>query len=98
LGGTLLQKNPKAFNPRATRGAERRTPLDLATTYHGIERVGDVLSGLSNWMEEHEYVSVQRMQGSMSQKNVDEPAVFEGAYYVKIVHSRRPDPTGRLHF
>jgi dihydroorotate dehydrogenase (fumarate) len=54
--------------------------MDLATTYHGIERVGDVLSGLSNWMEEHEYVSVQQMQGSMSQKNVDEPAVFVRAY------------------
>ncbi len=65
---------------------------------HGIERVGDVLSGLSEWMEEHEYVSVRQMQGSMSQKNVDEPAVFERVNYLKILHSWRPDPTGQLHF
>ena len=26
------------------------------------------------WMEEHEYESVQQMQGSMSQKNVASPA------------------------
>jgi dihydroorotate dehydrogenase (fumarate) len=65
---------------------------------HGIERVGDVLSGLSEWMEEHEYVSVRQMQGSMSQKHVDEPAAFERVSYLKILHSWRPDPTGQLHF
>jgi dihydroorotate dehydrogenase (fumarate) len=65
---------------------------------HGIGRVGDVLSELSKWMEEHEYVSVRQMQGSMSQKNVDEPAVFERVSYLKILHSWRPDPTGQLHF
>jgi dihydroorotate dehydrogenase (fumarate) len=65
---------------------------------HGIERVADVLKDLSQWMEEHEYESVRQMQGSMSQKNVDDPAAFERVYYVKSVYSWRPDPTGRLHF
>jgi dihydroorotate dehydrogenase (fumarate) len=65
---------------------------------HGIERVGDVLSGLSEWMEQHEYDSVRQMQGSMSQRKVEEPAAFERVGYLKILHSWRPDPTGQLHF
>jgi dihydroorotate dehydrogenase (fumarate) len=72
--------------------------MTSALLRHGIERVADVLSELRKWMEEHEYVSVRQMQGSMSQKNVDDPAAFERVYYVKIVHSWRPDPTGQLRF
>jgi dihydroorotate dehydrogenase (fumarate) len=48
------------------------------------------------WMEDHEYESVVQMQGSMSQQNVLEPAVFERANYMKVLHSWRPDPTGQL--
>ena len=45
-------------------------------------------------MEEHEYESVAQMQGSMSQRNVAEPAAFERANYVKVLQSWRHDPTG----
>jgi dihydroorotate dehydrogenase (fumarate) len=36
------------------------------------------------------------MQGSMSQKNVAEPAAFERANYMKALASWRSDPTGTL--
>ena len=63
---------------------------------HGIERVADVLKGVKQWMEDHEYVSIEQMQGSMSQKHVADPAAFERANYMRVLHSWRPDPTGRL--
>jgi dihydroorotate dehydrogenase (fumarate) len=47
-------------------------------------------------MEEYEYESVAQMQGSMSQRNVAEPAAFERANYMKTLSSWRPDPGGRL--
>lgn len=62
----------------------------------GIGRVKDILGDLANWMEEHEYESVRQMQGSMSQIRCPEPAAFERANYMKVLHSWRPDPTGKM--
>jgi len=62
----------------------------------GVGRITDLVTELSTWMEEHEYQSVQQLLGSMSQKNCAEPAAFERANYMKVLHSWRPDPTSRL--
>lgn len=53
----------------------------------GIERVPELLNEISTWMEEHEYVSINQMKGSMSQKAVAEPAAFERANYMKVLSS-----------
>jgi dihydroorotate dehydrogenase (fumarate) len=34
----------------------------------GISRLAQMLEELKDWMEEHEYVSIAQMQGSMSQQ------------------------------
>ena len=34
-------------------------------------------------MEEHEYESVRQMQGSMSQKNCEDPFAFERSQYMR---------------
>ncbi|MGD8778029.1 MAG: dihydroorotate dehydrogenase-like protein [Ignavibacteria bacterium] len=54
---------------------------------NGTGRVADVLDGLTQWMEENEYQSIEQMKGSMSQKSVEEPAAFERANYMKTLHS-----------
>ena len=61
---------------------------------NGVGRIGEMVTGLKRWMEEHEYESVKQMQGSMSQVKVAEPAAFERANYMKSLESWRPDPTG----
>jgi dihydroorotate dehydrogenase (fumarate) len=38
-------------------------------------------------MEVHEYESLDQMRGSMSYRNVPDPAKFERANYVKVLHS-----------
>ena len=53
----------------------------------GVYRINEILGALVEWMEEHEYESVKQMQGSMSQQNIAEPAIFERANYMKILHS-----------
>lgn len=63
---------------------------------NGIPRIGQILEGMVQWMEEYEYESVVQMQGSMSQKNVGEPAAFERANYMKMLSSWRPEPGGKL--
>jgi dihydroorotate dehydrogenase (fumarate) len=60
---------------------------------NGVHRIGEVVEGIRLWMEEHEYSSVEQMQGSMSQQNVAEPTAFERANYMKELQSWREDPT-----
>lgn len=54
---------------------------------HGSNRAGVILEEMYGWMEEREYVSVDQMKGSMSQKAVAEPAAFERANYMKVLSS-----------
>ena len=63
---------------------------------NGPRRIAEMVDGLRVWMEEHEYESIEQMQGSMSQQNVAEPAAFERANYMKVLASWRPDPTGAM--
>ena len=63
---------------------------------NGVGRIGEIKAEMTRWMEEREYVSVEQMQGSMSQINVADPATFERANYMKVLHSWRNDPTGVL--
>jgi len=54
---------------------------------NGIERIDEILMDLERWMEIHEYKSIKQMQGSMSQRHVEDPAEFERANYVKTLYS-----------
>lgn len=54
---------------------------------HGIGRASEILESIQIWMKEHEYDSIEQMQGSMSQKAVTNPAAFERANYMKVLSS-----------
>jgi dihydroorotate dehydrogenase (fumarate) len=58
-----------------------------AVLKHGPGLVSDLLYGLRTWLEEKEYVSVEQMKGSMSQRNCADPAAFERANYIKTIQS-----------
>jgi len=60
--------------------------------HNGERSVGPLLNSLEVWMNDHEYASIQQMQGSMSQKSVKEPAAFERANYMKVLGSFRDLP------
>jgi dihydroorotate dehydrogenase (fumarate) len=53
----------------------------------GVSRLTAISDDLSRWLDEHEYESIAQMQGSMSQRNVAEPAAFERANYIKMLQS-----------
>jgi dihydroorotate dehydrogenase (fumarate) len=56
---------------------------------HGIEQIKVIERDLVTWMEEHEYVSIQQLRGSLSQKNSPDPSAFERAQYTRAI-SRLP--------
>lgn len=63
------------------------TMMCSALLKHGPDHITKVLKDLERWMTENEYISVQQMKGSMSQKSVADPAAFERANYMKSLHS-----------
>ncbi len=54
---------------------------------NGIGRITQILDGMKKWMEEKEYSSIDLMKGSMSQRNIAQPAAFERANYMKTLQS-----------
>ena len=61
--------------------------LTSALLEQGIGYLKTLETGAREWLEEHEYNSIEQMQGSLSQKNVAHPAAFERANYVKVLNS-----------
>ena len=52
---------------------------------HGIDHIGVIEREMREWMEEHEYESVEQLKGSMSQKNCPDPSAFERAQYMRAL-------------
>ena len=61
--------------------------MTSALLKHGIDHLRTVLGELTAWMEEHEYESIQQMQGSMSRRAVSNPAAFDRANYMRVLSS-----------
>lgn len=54
---------------------------------NGISHLRYIELGLADWMEKHEYESVEQMKGSMSQLRCPDPSAFERAQYMRAVKS-----------
>ena len=54
---------------------------------NGVSHLRYIEDGIVDWMEQHEYESVQQMKGSMSQIRCPNPSAFERAQYMKAVKS-----------
>jgi dihydroorotate dehydrogenase (fumarate) len=72
---------------KAVMAGARVTMMTSALLSRGVEHLDTVLRDLLSWMEEHEYESISQMCGSMSQRNVPNPAAFERANYIRVLSS-----------
>ncbi|RPJ34820.1 MAG: dihydroorotate dehydrogenase-like protein [Verrucomicrobiaceae bacterium] len=52
---------------------------------YGPSHIGSLINGLRQWLEEHEYESVDQMRGSMSLRNCPDPTAFERANYLRVL-------------
>jgi dihydroorotate dehydrogenase (fumarate) len=62
---------------------------------HGVQQIGVIEREMVAWLEEHEYESVVQLQGSLSQKNCADPAMFERAQYMRALSSYPLPPINR---
>jgi dihydroorotate dehydrogenase (fumarate) len=63
------------------------TMVCSALLRHGPRRIREILTGVTQWMVDHEYASLEQMRGSMSHKSVADPSAFERANYMKALNS-----------
>ncbi len=63
------------------------TQVVSALLKNGIEELNVMRTEICEWMEEHEYESIEQMKGSMSARSVANPAAFERANYMKTLNS-----------
>lgn len=61
--------------------------MTSALLQNGIEHASRVLDDLTRWMDEHEYDSIQQMQGSMSYRSAPNSAAFERGNYMRVLSS-----------
>ncbi|HZU29108.1 MAG TPA: dihydroorotate dehydrogenase-like protein [Bryobacteraceae bacterium] len=64
--------------------------MTSALLKRGIDYLAHVHADLLTWMEEHEYVSIRQMQGSMSQRSVSNPGAYERTNYMRVLSSYSP--------
>ena len=61
--------------------------LVSALIAQGPRHIRTLVQELTEWMEKHEYVSLEQMQASMSLQRCPDPAAFERANYMKVLQS-----------
>jgi dihydroorotate dehydrogenase (fumarate) len=52
---------------------------------HGPAHLGKLRDGVREWLDARGYASVAQLRGSMSQRRVSDPSVFERANYVQAI-------------
>jgi dihydroorotate dehydrogenase (fumarate) len=60
---------------------------------HGIGHIRVLEREMREWMEEHEYESIEQIKGVVSQKNCPDPTAFERAQYTRALHSYPRSPS-----
>lgn len=60
-----------------------------ALLMHGPDRLSQIRDGFRNWLVDHEYDSLEQMRGSMNLSRSPDPAAFERANYMQVLHSWR---------
>jgi dihydroorotate dehydrogenase (fumarate) len=72
---------------KAVMAGAHAVQLVSALLQHGPERLNTMRAEMIHWMEEHEYHSLSQMQGSMNLMRCPDPAAFERANYMRVLHS-----------
>ncbi len=54
---------------------------------HGSDHIRVIEREMGEWMEDHDYESIEQIKGIMSQKNCPDPTAFERAQYTRALKS-----------
>jgi dihydroorotate dehydrogenase (fumarate) len=74
---------------KALMAGARATMLASELLQHGTGRIGEIVTEMTGWLEDHGYASVTQMIGSMSERHLSDPSAYERANYMKVLDSWR---------
>jgi dihydroorotate dehydrogenase (fumarate) len=63
------------------------THMCSALLQNGPSHITTTLQQLTQWLDEHEYESVQQLKGSISRQHAIDPAAYERANYITVLDS-----------
>lgn len=63
---------------------------------HGIPFLTHMLDEIETWMQIRKFETISQWQGKMSQKNVEDPSLFERANYIKLLKGYKIPPIDAL--
>ena len=66
------------------------TMMASALLERGPEYLGVVLGEVAEWLDAHDYHSVEQARGSMSQRSVPDPSTFARVQYMRALTSYTP--------
>ncbi len=66
------------------------TMLCAALYKYGPDHIAKLQQDLIQWMDDHEYESLDQMRGSMSMEKVSDPGAFARANYIKMLKEFQP--------
>jgi dihydroorotate dehydrogenase (fumarate) len=72
---------------KAVMAGAHAVQMVAALLVHGPMHLAKVRRGLSHWLEEREYSSLEQAQGSMSLLRCPDPEAFERGNYMKILQT-----------
>ena len=84
LAGTTGVHTPEDVMKLILAGADV-TMVASALLKHGPELVTGLLNGISSWLEERGYESLDQARGSLSQQSSPDPGAFERANYMRTL-------------
>jgi dihydroorotate dehydrogenase (fumarate) len=64
--------------------------MTSALLKYGIDHIRVVEQTIRQWMEQHEYESVNQMRGYLSQIHAEDPSAFERAQYMRALMTYQP--------
>jgi len=70
---------------KATMAGATGIQMVSALLMHGPERIRTVREDMTQWMEEHEYESLEQMRGSLSLDKCPNPQAFERSNYMRVL-------------
>ncbi len=65
------------------------THLCSVLLQQGPQVISEIEQGMREWMEQHEYESVQQLKGSVCRDRAIDPSAYDRANYVQVMHSHR---------
>ena len=63
----------------------RAIQLCSALYKNGVEFIQEILTGVENWMQDHDFKRIEDFRGRLNQESIEHPEIYERSQYIKAL-------------